>query len=94
MACATDRFGRVLWLGNLAALEAAAPGRVSEALDNVVARYTKHTDGGAVLPNLGLLTGGRYIPLDQLGSAELIAEVLRWEKLPADAEGCFIVGAG
>jgi hypothetical protein len=41
---------------------------------------------------LGLLTSGRYIPLDQLGSAELIVEVLRWEKLPADAAGCFVVG--
>nr|MDQ3023020.1 hypothetical protein [bacterium] len=94
LACATSRFGRVLWLGKVAAFEPAAPGRISEALEAVVARHTQHTDGGAVLPNLGLLTGGRYIPLDQLGSAELIAEVLRWEKLPADAQGCFVVGKG
>jgi N-methylhydantoinase A/oxoprolinase/acetone carboxylase beta subunit len=92
LACSTDRFGRVLWLGNMATFEAAAPGRVTEALEAVVARHTQHTDGGAVLPQLGLLTGGRYIPLDQLGSAELITEVLRWEKLPAEAQGCFVVG--
>jgi hypothetical protein len=92
LACGTDRFGRVLWLGNLAALEPAATGRISDALEVVVARHTRHTDGGAVLPQLGLLTSGRYIPLDQLGSAELIVEVLRWEKLPADAAGCFVVG--
>jgi hypothetical protein len=92
LACATDRFGRVLWQGRIYGLETAAPGRVQEALEQVVARHTQHTDGGAVMPQLGLLTGGRYIPLDQLGSAELIGEILRWEKLPADAQGCFVIG--
>jgi len=29
----------------------------------------------------------------QLGSAELIAEVLRWENLPESAPGCFVIRA-
>jgi hypothetical protein len=43
------------------------------------------------LPGLALLCAGRFIPLDALSSRELISEVLRWENLPADAPGCFVI---
>ena len=57
----------------------------------IVDSRTAYTDGGPALPGLALVCDGRFIPLDQLGSRELIAEVLRWENLPVDAPGCFVI---
>jgi N-methylhydantoinase A/oxoprolinase/acetone carboxylase beta subunit len=93
LACALNLYGRVLWLGRLTHFQPAPAGQIEAALNEVVQRHTQHTDGGAILPGLGLLADARYIPLDALGSAELIAEVLRWEGLPATSGGCFVVRA-
>ncbi|MCH7472611.1 hypothetical protein IIA79_06630, partial [bacterium] len=72
----------------------AAPGAKREqVLGDILEQRTAYTDGGPALPGLALICDGRFIPLDQLGSADLIAEVLRWENLPANAAGCFIIRA-
>ena len=90
-ACALDSFGRSLFVGRVREYFPAAPGRITETLEELSATRTRYTDGGAVLPGLSLLCAGRLIPLDRLGSRELIQEVLRWENLPAQASGCFII---
>ena len=90
-ACALDRFGRALWTGRLREWF-DAPGSEREAvLGGIIDRRTQYTDGGPALPGLALISGGRFIPLDQLGSRSLIEEVLRWENLPAAAPGCFVI---
>jgi len=90
-ACAQSRLGRCLWLGNIREWFSAEPGRLDEVLGEIVATRTAYTDGGPALPGLALICAGRFIPLDALASRELISEVLRWENLPADAPGCFII---
>jgi N-methylhydantoinase A/oxoprolinase/acetone carboxylase beta subunit len=90
-ACAQSRLGRCLWLGNIRAWFGAEPGRLDEVLGEIVSTRTAYTDGGPALPGLALICSGRFIPLDALASRELISEVLRWENLPADAPGCFII---
>ncbi len=91
--CAIDRHGRALWAGWLREYSAAAPGALEAELARIVEQRTQYTDGGPALPGLALLSAGRLIPLDQLGSKELIADVLRWENLPATAPGCFLIRA-
>jgi hypothetical protein len=89
--CALDRFGRALWVGGLAGWYPAAAGERENVLSGILESLTRYTDGGPVLPGVALVCDGRLIPLDALGTAELISEALRWESLPADAPGCFIV---
>jgi N-methylhydantoinase A/oxoprolinase/acetone carboxylase beta subunit len=89
--CALDATGRVLWRGALTEHFPAAPGQLEATLSNVIEQRTRYTDGGPALPGLALLAAGRLIPLEQLGSRELIADVLRWESPPADEPACFII---
>ena len=91
VGCALDRFGRALWVGGLSAWYPAGAGERESVLAGILDGLTRYTDGGPVLPGVALVCDGRLIPLDALGTAELIAEALRWESLPADAPGCFIV---
>ena len=91
LGLALDRFGRSLWLGQLTEFFAAPAGQREAQLKQILDTRTQYTDGGPLLPGLALLCAGRFIPLDQLGSAELIADILRFESLPADAAGCFII---
>lgn len=90
-ACALDRCGRALWVGSMREHIAAAPGGLEAALGTIIEQHTQYTDGGPAMPGLALLCAGRLIPLDQLGAKELIADVLRWENLPANAPGCFLI---
>jgi hypothetical protein len=90
-ACAQSRAGRCLWLGTLREWFNAEPGCLDETLNEIVSTRTAYTDGGPALPGLALICDGRFIPLDALSSRELISEVLRWENLPADAPGCFVI---
>ncbi|MCC7479529.1 hypothetical protein IT575_13885 [bacterium] len=90
-ALALQHFGRVLWQGRLSAHYPARGAGREAVLAQVLARHTAWGDGGSELPGLALLAGGRLIPLEHLGSAELIAEVLRLEQLAADEACCFIV---
>jgi N-methylhydantoinase A/oxoprolinase/acetone carboxylase beta subunit len=83
--------GRSLWQGRIRRSEAFGPGELDQALQRLIADETQYTDGGALLPGLSLLAAGRLIPLDQLGSAELLSEVLRWEKLPDNCAGLFLL---
>jgi len=93
LACVVDRHGRSLWVGHLREWFAAEGAERQSVLDEIIDKRTAYTDGGPALPGLALICAGRFIPLDQLGSHELIAEVLRWENLPAGAPGCFIIRA-
>ena len=62
-------------------------------LSRIIEESTRFTDGGPVLPGLAVLCEGRLIPLDSLGSKELLVEALRWEGLRPDSPACFIVRA-
>lgn len=93
LGCAQTRLGRCLWLGSIREWFRAEPGRLDEVLGEIISTRTAYTDGGPALPGLALLCAGRFIPLDALSSRELISEVLRWENLPTDAPGCFIIRA-
>ncbi|MCB1221451.1 MAG: hypothetical protein H7A35_04725 [Planctomycetales bacterium] len=83
--------GRSIWQGSYRRIEPVASGELELVLDRIISEETSYTDGGALLPGLSLLADGRYIPLDQLGSAELVREVLRWEKLPQDCRALFLL---
>jgi N-methylhydantoinase A/oxoprolinase/acetone carboxylase beta subunit len=93
LACVLDRHGRSLWVGHLREWFAAESAERQSVLDEIIDKRTAYTDGGPALPGLALICAGRFIPLDQLGSRELITEVLRWENLPTGAPGCFIIRA-
>ena len=86
-----NHYGQCLWQGVLREFWAAAGNERETVLKQILELRTQYTDGGPVLPGLALACAGRLIPLDQLASAELIAEVLRWEQLPPDAAGCFLL---
>ncbi len=81
----------MLWQGRLTAFYPARGAEREAVLAQILARHTAWGDGGSELPGLALLAAGRLIPLEHLGSAELIAEVLRLEQLAADEPCCFIV---
>lgn len=83
--------GRGLWQGQFRRSEPFKAGEQDSVLQRIIAEETQYTDGGALLPGMRLLAAGRLIPLDQLGSAELVNEVLRWEKLPENCAGLFIL---
>ncbi|MEZ5336733.1 MAG: hydantoinase/oxoprolinase family protein [bacterium] len=83
--------GRSIWQGRYRRSAAVDPGRLEPVLEQLIAEETAYTDGGALLPGLALLADGRFMPLDQLGSAELVREVLRWEKLPEAAASLFLI---
>jgi hypothetical protein len=89
---ALDRSGRVLWQGRIARWFAHGPGERDGVLADVIQQCTTYTDGGPALPGLALVSAGRLVPLE-LGDPALLVEVLRWEKLPDSAPGCFIVRA-
>lgn len=91
--CALDRHGRALWVGWLREHSAAAAGALEAELQRIIEQRTQYTDGGPALPGLALLCAGRLIPLDQLGSKELTAEIMHWENLPPTAPGCFLIRA-
>jgi hypothetical protein len=91
LACAQSRLGRCLWLGSVREWFSAEPGRIDEVLGEIINTRTAYTDGGPALPGLALICDGRFIPLDALSSRELLSEVLRWENLPANAPGCFVI---
>lgn len=91
LGLALDSFGRSLWLGRLAEFFPVAPGQRDSVLQHILDTRTQYSDGGPLLPGLALLCAGRFIPLDQLGSAELIGDILRLEALPAAAPACFIL---
>lgn len=91
LACVLDRNGRSLWIGRIQEWFAADGAERQSVLDEIIDKRTAYTDGGPALPGLALICDGRFIPLDQLGSRELITEVLRWENLPPGAPGCFII---
>jgi len=93
LAIVLDRLGRSLWHGVLSEHFAAEPHEREAVLARIVEQRTKYTDGGPALPGLALICAGRFIPLDQLGSAELIGEVLRWEQLPVTEPSCFVLRA-
>ncbi len=86
-----NHYGQCLWQGLLREFWPAAGHERETVLKQLLELRTQYTDGGPVLPGLALACAGRLIPLDQLASAELIAEVLRWEQLPPDAPGCFLL---
>jgi hypothetical protein len=90
-ALALSRSGRILWLGELSEWLAAEAGEIEKQLAAILDSRIQYTDGGPALPGLALIADGRLILLDQLGSRELAMEVLRWEGLPAGAQGCFIL---
>ena len=90
-AIALSRSGRSLWQGNCRRYAPVPQGGLEQVLEQIIQQETAYTDGGALLPGLSLLADGRYIPLDQLGSAELVKEVLRWENLPSDSLGLFVI---
>jgi len=92
-ACALNRRGRVLWIGYVKEWFHADPGQLMPELDRILETKTAFTDGGPALPGLALICDGRFVPLEQLGSRELIAEVIRWENLPAAAPACFVLRA-
>jgi hypothetical protein len=87
---ALDCSGRVLWQGRLARFFPHGPGERDAVLAEVIQQCTTYTDGGPALPGLALISAGRLIPLE-LGDPALLTEVLRWERLPDTASGCFIV---
>ena len=91
LATALNRNGRSLWTGFCRRYVAVPAGKLDDVLAGIIREETLYTDGGALLPGLALLVDGRLIPLDQLGSAELISEILRWEKIPVAAEAVFIL---
>jgi N-methylhydantoinase A/oxoprolinase/acetone carboxylase beta subunit len=91
---AMDRRGRMLWQGGVLQHTPVSGGLLEARLAEVLAAKTQYTDGGPALPGLAVLADGRFIPLDQLGSAELAIEVLRWERIPAAAEACILIRAG
>jgi N-methylhydantoinase A len=86
-----NHYGQCLWQGWLREFWPADGGERETVLKRIIELRTQYTDGGPVLPGLALACVGRLIPLDQLASADLIAEVLRWEQLPASAGGCFLL---
>ena len=86
-----DQYGRCLWQGRAAGVWPVKGAERETVLSQLVDNHTQYTDGGPLLPGLAFACAGRLIPLDQLGSAQLILEVLRWEQLPAEAAGCFIL---
>jgi hypothetical protein len=90
-AIALSNQGRILWQGRLRAFYPTTGAQREAVLADVLARHMAYGDGGAELPGLALLADSRLIPLDHLGSSELIAEVLRLEQLASDAPACFIV---
>ena len=83
--------GGVVMQGQLALAVPATATQLDAKLGEVLAVRTQYTDGGPALPGLAVLADGRFIPLDQLGSAELALEVLRWERIPASAEACIVI---
>jgi N-methylhydantoinase A/oxoprolinase/acetone carboxylase beta subunit len=89
-AAAIDLNGRILWQGKMKQLFPVEAGQRETVLSQVLAACTNYTDGGAALPGLAYICDGKFIPLD-LGDSGLIGEVLRWERLPDGAPGCFIV---
>lgn len=91
LAVALDNSGRSLWCGQLKEHFSAGAGSIEQLLSEIVERRTQYTDGGPALPGLALLTCGRLVPLDMLGSLELVQEALRWEKIPPNASGCFLL---
>ncbi|MBN2081596.1 hypothetical protein JW859_05230 [bacterium] len=90
-ACAVNRRGRMLWIGYVKEWFPVEAGQLMPALNRIVESRTAFTDGGPALPGLALICAGRFVPLEQLGSRELIAEVIRWENLPDGAPACFLL---
>jgi N-methylhydantoinase A len=86
-----NHYGQCLWQGTLRECWPALGHERETVLKHIIELRTQYTDGGPVLPGLALACAGWLIPLDQLASADLIAEVLRWEQLPPDADGCFLL---
>lgn len=84
-------YGQCLWQGILREFWPTSGHERETVLKRILELRTQYTDGGPVLPGLALACAGRLIPLDQLANADLIAEVLRWEQLPPDTGGCFLL---
>jgi N-methylhydantoinase A/oxoprolinase/acetone carboxylase beta subunit len=87
------RDGHCLWHGYLKHFAPAAPGRLPDVLRQVVSSQTVYTDGGAELPGLAVATGGRFIPLDALASAELALSMLALDGSGTDAPACVLLRA-